>query len=181
MVEYVPDWALKQPISSEILGSGARLPSQSLRATPVQPKTVAAGETATIFDVKGTFRIIFAGFSDNGAGLMRYSAFIDSQSNLIPSAFIWQVVESLTGVVPTGGIFSESPTGFPASSFFTGQVTYITASFNTDASGNVADESLVIGYPYVYTLASLKVQVTNIGTSDAQVGGYLLTQPVLQE
>lgn len=177
MVEWVPPGGLTKPISSEILGSGARLPNQSIRATPFLPHTVQPGDKLKLFDVKGSFRIMFAGVSDNGAGYMKYDATVDSQSNIISAPYIWQIVGALRGIYPSGGIFSNTPTGFPATSFFSGEVTYITAAFSTDSSGNVANESMVIGYPYVYTLAQLTMSVVNVGSSEATVSGYLVTQP----
>lgn len=161
----------------DIVGSGARLPGQSLRGVEFPVATVAPGEQITLFNVKGRNRILFASMQDNSDGLMEYYGYIDNQSNIISSPFIWQIVGALVGIQPSGGVFSLSPTGFPASSFFSGKVTYLTASFATDASGNVSSESLVISEPYIYSLAEINIYAVNGSASDVKVGGYLVTQP----
>lgn len=165
----------------DTLGTGYFLPKEPLRSEYIDPpETLTANQKKTLFTFKGHQRVVLFSIADNGAGKVKYNVILDHKVKPLPSVYIWQIVEFLGGAISSNGILSPLPTGFTASSQFTGHVTHMTAMFTSDSSGNVADESLTILYDRFQMIGEIEVTAENVGTSDIEIGGVLVTESVYQ-
>lgn len=160
------------------LSTGQRLPQQPLRNGAPVEITLTPGQKKSLFSFSGKQRLVLASVVDDGAGLVKYSIKLDNQTEVLNYPFIWQIVSFLTGNISSNGPFSLLPTGFTASQKYVGYITYLTAMFTTDSSGNVQYEGLTIDDSRIQALGKVEVTAENVGTADATVGAALITEAI---
>lgn len=159
------------------LSTGQRLPNQPIRSQPINI-TLAAGESKSLWSFNGAQKLLLLSLYDDGAGEVAYSMTLDQNTNGFIFPYIWQIVSALSGVVNSTGKIGAGPTGFAASSSFSGRVTYLTASFNTDSSGVVESEAITIDDSNIQVLGNITVKATNNGASSVSIVGVLTTMGV---